>query len=53
MYACLGLAPVSADEIAGKTGLPAGTVLAALTELELLGCARSGAGQSYRLNTAD
>lgn len=53
VYACLGLAPVSADEIAGKTGLPAGTVLAALTELELLGCARSGAGQSYRLNTAD
>lgn len=53
VYACLGFAPVSADEIAGKTGLPASAVLAALTELELLGCAQGGAGQSYRLHTTD
>jgi DNA processing protein len=41
--------PASADELAHATGLNAGTVASALTELELAGCAVAGGGV-YRAN---
>ena len=41
--------PASADELAHATGLDAGTVASALTELELAGCAVAGGGV-YRAN---
>jgi DNA processing protein len=41
--------PASADELARATGLGAGTLASALTELELAGCAVAGGGV-YRAN---
>jgi len=41
--------PASADELARATGLDAGTLASALTELELVGCAVQGGGV-YRAN---
>jgi DNA processing protein len=41
--------PASADELARTTGLDAGTLASALTELELAGCAVAGGGM-YRAN---
>ena len=41
--------PASADELARATGLDAGTLASALTELELSGCAVAGGGV-YRAN---
>jgi DNA processing protein len=41
--------PASADELARATGLDAGTLASALTELELAGCAVGGGGV-YRAN---
>ena len=41
--------PASADELARATGLDAGTLASALTELELAGCAVAGGGV-YRAN---
>jgi DNA processing protein len=41
--------PASADELARSTGLDAGSLAAALTELELAGCALAGGGV-YRAN---
>ncbi|HKB20756.1 MAG TPA: DNA-processing protein DprA [Gaiellaceae bacterium] len=41
--------PASADELARLTGLDAGTLASALTELELAGCAIAGGGV-YRAN---
>jgi DNA processing protein len=41
--------PASADELARATGLEAGTLASALTELELAGCAVAGGGV-YRAN---
>ena len=41
--------PASADELARLTGLDAGTLASALTELELAGCAVAGGGV-YRAN---
>jgi DNA processing protein len=42
-------APASADELARATGLDAGALASALTELELAGCAVAGGGV-YRAN---
>jgi predicted Rossmann fold nucleotide-binding protein DprA/Smf involved in DNA uptake len=41
--------PASADELARSTGLDAGALACALTELELAGCALAGGGV-YRAN---
>jgi predicted Rossmann fold nucleotide-binding protein DprA/Smf involved in DNA uptake len=41
--------PASADELARATGLDAGALASALTELELAGCAVAGGGV-YRAN---
>ena len=41
--------PASADELAYATGLDAGALASALTELELAGCAVAGGGV-YRAN---
>ncbi len=40
--------PRPVDELALQTALPIPTVLAALTELEMFGCAANSAGQQYR-----
>lgn len=47
VYAVLTDEPRPADEIAAEAGVPMAQVLAALTELELFGCAQSLAGRSY------
>ena len=41
--------PATADELARATGLDAGSLASALTELELAGCAIAGGGV-YRAN---
>lgn len=47
VYDCLEETPCPVDELAAKTGLSVPTLLAALTELEMLGCAANTAGQKY------
>lgn len=47
VWNALGHEPSSVDELATRTGLGAGEVLAALLELELVGTARQVAGQQY------
>lgn len=47
VYAALGNTPQPVDQLAGATGLPVPALLAALTELEMLGCACNSAGQQY------
>ena len=51
IYAALSDTLCAVDELAAAAELEVGTALAALTELEILGCAESGAGQRYRLVT--
>lgn len=48
VHAALTDVPQPVDEIAASAGLPMGVVLAALTELELLGAVIPAAGQLYR-----
>ena len=45
--------PGEPDELAEATGLTASQVLAALTELELLGGVQAGPGGRYRLVNGD
>ena len=47
MLAALGPAPQTADELVNATGLPVQTVLAALTELEILDAAAPQPGGRY------
>ncbi len=47
VYACLSEQPRPVDELAALTGLPIPSLLGALTELEMLGCAANAAGQQY------
>ncbi len=47
VYAVLTDAPQAVDEIAEKCALPIPTLLVALTELEICGCAANSAGQRY------
>ncbi len=48
VYAALTHRFVPVDELAAATGLPVAVLLAALTELEMYGCAENGAGQQYK-----
>ena len=48
VYAVLTEAFQPIDELALTAQLPVATVLAALTELEMYGCAENGAGQQYK-----
>lgn len=48
VYAVLNDRFVPVDELAAATALPVAAVLAALTELEMYGCAENGAGQQYK-----
>lgn len=48
IYAVLNEAFQPVDELALAAQLPVATVLAALTELEMYGCAENGAGQQYK-----
>lgn len=50
IFAVLTDAPTPIDTLAQAVELPTSKVLAALTELEILGCVRSGAGQTYGRN---
>ena len=47
VYACLGPEPRGVDALCAATGLPAGRVLAACTELELYGGAQALPGRRY------
>src|SRR5699024_6212747 len=47
VYACLGPAAQGVDALCAATGLPAGRVLAACTELELCGGAQAQPGRRY------
>ncbi len=47
VYACLGPVPQGIDALCAATGLPAGRVLAACTELELYGGAAARPGRRY------
>ncbi len=47
VYASLSEQPVTAEQLCHVTGLSAGRLFAALTELELYGCARSYPGKRY------
>lgn len=47
VYAALNQAPQPVDDLAQAAGLPPAQALAALTELEVLGCAHSFPGQRY------
>lgn len=47
VYACLGPNPQGIDALCAATGLPAGRVLAACTELELFGGAAAQPGRRY------
>ncbi len=49
LYVLLTRQPCPADELAAAAGLTVAETLAALTELELLGCAACHAGQQYSL----
>lgn len=48
VYEVLTDQPQPVDLLAEKTGLPISTLLAALTELEMFGCASNSAGQQYQ-----
>ncbi|MBQ8683245.1 MAG: DNA-processing protein DprA [Clostridia bacterium] len=48
VFSALTEAPRPVDELAGETGLSIPVLLAALTELEMLGCAENSAGQQYK-----
>ena len=48
VYHALTETPQSVDVLADCSGLPVPVLLAALTELEMLGCAMNSAGQQYR-----
>ena len=48
VYAVLSEAFRPVDELAAETQMPISALLAALTELEMLGCAQNGAGQQYK-----
>ena len=48
VYAALTDRFTPADELAAVTDMPVATLLAALTELEMYGCAENGAGQQYK-----
>lgn len=48
VYAALTEQFIPVDELAAATGLPVAGLLAALTELEMYGCAENGAGQQYK-----
>ena len=48
VFEALTAQPRPVDELALQTGLPIPIVLAALTELEMFGCAANSAGQQYR-----
>lgn len=49
VHASLGKSPCTPESLAVALGLPLGSVLGALTELELVGLARARPGQSYSL----
>lgn len=48
VYATLTDRFTPVDELAAVTGMPVAALLAALTELEMYGCAENGAGQQYK-----
>ncbi len=48
VFEVLSNSPRPVDDLAAEAGLPMPTVLAALTELEMVGCAANSAGQQYR-----
>ena len=48
VYAALTDCFVPVDELAAATNMPIAALLAALTELEMYGCAENGAGQQYK-----
>ena len=48
VYAVLTDHFVPVDELAAATDMPVSALLAALTELEMYGCAENGAGQQYK-----
>lgn len=48
VYAALTDAFQPVDELAQATAMPVAALLAALTELEMYGCAENGAGQQYK-----
>lgn len=47
VYSLLTEAPITAEELCCMIGMPPSTIFAALTELELCGCARSYPGKRY------
>lgn len=47
VYEALTVQPQPVDQLAEKVGMPISTLLAALTELEMFGCATNCAGQQY------
>ncbi len=49
LWNAMTLAPAEADELAAKTGSDIGSVLAALTELELFGAVTSRDGKNYEI----
>jgi len=48
VYAVLTHSFTPVDELAAAADMPVATLLAALTELEMYGCAENGAGQQYK-----
>lgn len=50
VYEALSDRFVLVDELAAAVGMPIPSLLAALTELEMYGCAQNGAGQQYKRN---
>lgn len=47
VYSVLTETPITAEELCSMTGIPAGKLFSAITELELYGCARSYPGKRY------
>ncbi len=47
LYAALTETPITAEELCTLTDIPVGQLFSAMTELELLGCARSYPGKRY------
>ena len=50
VYEVLTAQPQPVDLLAEKTAMPIAALLAALTELEMFGCAVNSAGQQYMRN---
>lgn len=50
VWEALGETPLPVDEIAKRLSLPISQLLSVLTELEIFGCVRNHAGQSYSRN---